>query len=68
MSRNVVLESENGEQILPITTAENVFVSPGVTLLQVLENMSGGTLSLGLSHTSIDNESRIAGYTVIEEG
>jgi hypothetical protein len=68
MSRNVVLESENGEQILPITTAENVFVSPGVTLLQVLENMSGGSLSLGVSYTSLDNKSRIANYTLIEEG
>lgn len=42
MSKNVILTDVNDEQILPITTSENVFVGEGVTLKETLENLSGG--------------------------
>ena len=40
MSNNVVLTDVNGDQILPITTSENVFTGEGVTLKETLDNMA----------------------------
>lgn len=42
MSRDVCLEDVNGEQILPITRANNVFVGEGVTLDEYLDNLQLG--------------------------
>ena len=42
MSKNVVLTDANGEQILPVTTSENVYTGAGVTLKETLKNLSGG--------------------------
>lgn len=56
MSRNVILTDVNDEQILPITTSENVFVGEGVTLKETLENLPGGgsvvVIDKDLSETS----------------
>ena len=46
MSKNVVLTDVNGEQILPITTSENVFTGEGVTLKETLDNLAGGGSAL----------------------
>ena len=40
MSNNLVLTDVNGEQILPITTSENVFTSSSETLKETLERIS----------------------------
>lgn len=42
MSKNAVLTDENDEQLLPITTSENVFVSADMTLKQYLDQLSSG--------------------------
>lgn len=56
MSRNVILTDVNDEQILPITTSENVFVGEGITLKETLENLPGGgsvvVIDKDLSETS----------------
>lgn len=58
MSKNAVLTDNNGEQIMPITTSENVFTGEGVTLKETLDNLSGGggtatvTVDKALSTTS----------------
>lgn len=68
MSKNVVLTDVNDEQILPVTTAENVFVSPSITLKEVLDDLAEkGMVSLGLSHDAIGAQTTVANYTLIEE-
>lgn len=47
MSKNVVLTDENGEQILPITVSENVFVNTNKTLVEKLEDIESQIYSLG---------------------
>ena len=42
MSNNVVLTDVNEEQIMPITTSENVFVNPDMTLKEFLETLNAG--------------------------
>lgn len=42
MSKNTVLTDENDEQLMPITTSENVFVSADMTLKQYLNELAGG--------------------------
>ena len=39
MSKNAVLTDENDEQLMPITTSENVFVSADKTLKQYLDEL-----------------------------
>ena len=68
MSKSVVLTDYNDEQILPVTTAENVFVSEGVTLKQVLNGLeSSGQITIGLAHTPINIDTRMSNYSIIEE-
>lgn len=56
MSYSVALQDVNGEQILPITTSENVFTGEGVTLKETLQNLAGGggsvVVDTALSETS----------------
>lgn len=40
MSKNVVLTDANGEQILPITASDNVFVEDNLTLTEKLKNLT----------------------------
>lgn len=42
MSKNAVLTDENDEQLMPITTSENVFVSADKTLKQYLDELASG--------------------------
>ena len=42
MSRNVILTDVNEEQILPITTSENVFLNPDMTLREYIEHLNAG--------------------------
>jgi len=56
MSNNVILTDVNGDQLLPITTSENVFTGEGVTLKETLDNLAGGgsavVIDKDLSETS----------------
>lgn len=40
MSRNTILKDKAGNQVLPITTSENVFTGEGTTLKETLDNMA----------------------------
>lgn len=42
MSQNVVLTDENDEQLMPVTTSENVFVSADKNLKQYLNELASG--------------------------
>lgn len=73
MSKNVVLTNSDNEQILPITTSENVFTSPTETLKETLERIaksgSGGAYVLQpASATSLGGIKVGAGLEITEDG
>lgn len=73
MSYDVCLEDVNGEQILPITRANNVFVSDAETLDEVLKRIAqsgaGGAYVLPVaSATSIGGIKVGNGLEITEDG
>lgn len=47
MSYNAVLTDKNDEQVLPITTAENVFYSGSKTVKEAIDDIIEGRTSAG---------------------
>ena len=73
MSYDVCLEDANGEQILPITRANNVFVSDAETLDEVLRRIaqsgSGGAYVLPVASASSIGGIKVGnGLEITEDG
>lgn len=47
MSYNAVLTDKNDEQVLPITTAENVFYNSNKTIKEVVDDIIAGKTTAG---------------------
>lgn len=73
MSYDVCLEDVNGEQILPITRANNVFVSDAETLDEVLKRIAqsgaGGAYVLPVASTTTLGGIKVGkGLEITEDG
>ena len=71
MSKNAVLTDENDEQLMPITTSENVFVSADKTLKQYLDELASGGSAYILpvaSSTKLGGIKVGLGFTINDDG
>lgn len=71
MSRNVILTDVNEEQILPITTSENVFLNPDMTLREYIEHLNAGGSAFVLPVATADRLGGVkvgAGLAIADDG
>jgi hypothetical protein len=68
MSQNVVLTDVNGEQIMPVTTSENVFTGAGVTLKETLKKLAdGGSAVIIDTELSEESENPVQNKIITEK-